>query len=106
MLGAEAMQPSIFVVGTQRSGTTLLCRMLSAHPNIFVKNEIPNPCAMFAWGASAADVVRQISDSVRESLAGRPLEELLTVEGKTRWGLKDPGLTYCLPKVFECFPAA
>jgi hypothetical protein len=96
----------IFVVGTQRSGTTLLCRMLSAHPNIFVKNEIVNPCAIFGPGATAAEVVRQISDSVRDSPAGRPLEEFLAVEGKTRWGLKDPGLTYCLPGVLECFPSA
>ena len=36
----------------------------------------------------------------------RPLEEFLAVEGKTRWGLKDPRLTYCLPRVLECFPAA
>jgi hypothetical protein len=96
----------IFVVGTQRSGTTLLCQMLSAHPNIFVKNEIPNACATFAPGASAAEVVRQISDSIRVSPAGRPLEEFLAINGKTRWGLKDPGLTYCLPRAFECFPAA
>jgi hypothetical protein len=80
--------------------------MLSAHPNIFVKNEILNPCTTFTPGASPTDVVRQISDSVRDSPAGLPLEEFLAVEGKTRWGLKDPGLTYCLPSVFECFPAA
>jgi hypothetical protein len=96
----------IFVVGTQRSGTTLLCRMLSAHPNIFVKNEMSDLFAAFAPGASAADVVRRVSESVRETPAALPLEELLAVEGKTRWGLKDPRLTYCLPRVLECFPAA
>ena len=39
-LNAYSPYPNIILLGTQRSGTTLLTRMLSAHSAIFIQNEI------------------------------------------------------------------
>ena len=38
LVDKESSDIFLLVFGTQRSGTTLLCRMLSAHPELFIQN--------------------------------------------------------------------
>ena len=82
----------IFVVGTQRSGTTLLCRMLSAHPSLFIQNEL-DVRKIFDGEANRHRILERLL-SLLELEQGRSLSRLLGDSGKTRWGLKDPELTY------------
>jgi len=58
------MHSPLFLIGTQRSGTTLLCRMLSAHKDIYIKNEV-HMRTVFAAGASRFDIEKSISDSIK-----------------------------------------
>ena len=92
-----------FVVGTQRSGTTLLCRMLSAHPNLFTINEIGGIQQILPSvknGSEAYDII----DRHFESKKHAKIQEVLNREGKVRWGLKEPALTYCLEEIKSYFP--
>ncbi len=99
------MKPPIFIAGTMRSGTTLLCRMVTAHPQIFVKNEIGAAAEVFEGDSSAEDVRRTLDDAMKEVL-GEDLDELLQKTGKSRWGIKDPVFTYHLPNLLRVYPDA
>lgn len=99
---AESQAP-IFVVGTQRSGTTLLCRMLSAHPNLFVLNEMNEACENITMERETSDVVASI-DAEFKLKTQFGIREYLEKQGKRRWGLKHPALTYCLDALKEHFP--
>lgn len=94
----------LFLVGTQRSGTTLLCRMLTAHRDIFIKNELPVR-SVFKPGFSKADIRANISRHI-EKRYGQNLDELMRAEGKSVWGLKDPELTYYLGELRVFLPEA
>ena len=83
------MLPPLFIMGTQRSGTTLLTRILSAHPDIFIQNELDLP-KVFADSTSNSSVIKGIRDQVFIE-TGKKLEDL--VNDQTVWGLKDPQLT-------------
>ncbi|MBU3017179.1 sulfotransferase [Paraglaciecola agarilytica] len=98
------LSPPLFVLGTQRSGTTLLTRMLSAHKDLFVQNEIgveevfKSPISM-----------ESILDGIDRQVHGRfsqHLNELLEQEEKTHWGIKDPELTYYLTPLEHFIPAS
>jgi hypothetical protein len=89
------MKPPIFIIGTARSGTTLLCRMLSAHPNLYIKNEIPGVQHIFKRNAAEDEIILHINQAMN-SFYGFSPEAFLLRENKQRWGLKDPELTYCL----------
>ncbi len=99
------MQPSIFVVGTQRSGTTLLCRMLTAHPNIFIKNELSDPYRIFSVNKSKQEVIHDIEIEIQNAYHEN-LESFLKRIDKKVCGLKDPKLTYCLDDLSNHFPDA
>ncbi len=99
------MRPSIFIVGTQRSGTTLLCRMLTAHPNIFIKNEFSDPYRIFSGNKSKQDILNDIDIEIQNAYHER-LENFLKRIDKKLWGLKDPKLTYCLDDLVNHFPDA
>jgi hypothetical protein len=99
------MKSPIFIIGTQRSGTTLLCRMLTAHPNVFIKNELPDACSIFAEQLSKERVLCGIDAAIQESYHA-DLKTFLEKIGKTRWGVKDPRLTYCLKSLTYHFPDA
>jgi hypothetical protein len=99
------MKPPIFIVGTQRSGTTLLCRMLTAHPNIFIKNELPDIHSIFSTEKSREQIVAEI-DAVMQKTYNLGLENFLRKTGKKRWGVKDPGLIYCINCLDRHFPDA
>jgi sulfotransferase family protein len=104
-LGKEMMQPSIFIVGTQRSGTTLLCRMLTAHPNIFIKNEFSDPCRIFSGNKSKHEIINDIDVEIQNAYHEN-LKSFLKRIDKKIWGLKDPKLTYCLDDLANHFPNA
>lgn len=91
------MKPSLFIIGTARSGTTLLSRMLSAHPDLFIKNEIPGVRRIFNDRASEIEILSAFNQEMIK-FYGCNLATFLQREKKKRWGLKDPELTYC----FEC----
>src|SRR5262245_1875577 len=99
------MESPIFIVGTQRSGTTLLCRMLTAHPSIFIKNEISDALETFSETSSKEKVLARINADL-ERTYGSQLEGFLQSAHKTRWGLKEPLLTYRLDSLARNFPDA
>ena len=99
------MQPSIFVVGTQRSGTTLLCRMLTAHPNIFIKNEFSDSYRIFSGNKSKQEIMDDIDIEI-QNIYRENLKFFLKRIDKKVWGLKDPKLTYCLYDLSKHFPNA
>jgi len=50
------MKAPIFIMGTQRAGTTLLTRIMSAHPQMFVQNELDLP-EIFGHQRSKAELI-------------------------------------------------
>lgn len=98
------MHSPLFLIGTQRSGTTLLGRMLSAHSAIFIKNELPVR-KVFEPGAGRERIQANIDHFVRERF-GKGIDELLAAEGKSVWGLKDPELTRYLDDLQQFLPEA
>jgi hypothetical protein len=97
------MKPPVFITGTQRGGTTLLCRILTVHPHLFIRNEIPGVRKIFSQGRTRSQIIADI-DLAMEASLGANLDDFLKQHGKNRWGLKDPELTQCLPTLIEEFP--
>lgn len=98
------MHSPIFLIGTQRSGTTLLGKMLSAHKDLYIHNEVSIP-RVFKPGASREQIQAEIDRCVYER-HGQSIPELLESEGKSVWGLKDPQLTEHLPALKQFLPEA
>ena len=115
------MQNPIFVFGVQRSGTTLLCTMLSRHPELYITNELPwNTYDYRAGKGTQAALVSYLNSypkfaGLTEILADpthynawdlleKALEERMRFQKKTRWGIKDPRLTDYLPLFVERYP--
>jgi hypothetical protein len=97
------MHSPVFLIGTQRSGTTLLCRMLTAHPDVFIKNELPVR-AVFTHGASREEIESNISKFIAKQHGD--IQGLLKAHGKKIWGLKDPELTRYLEPLKQFLPEA
>ena len=58
------MYSSLFMIGTQLSGNTLITRMLSAHPKLFIHNEMGD------WGVfdkpySSTELYERIAEKLR-----------------------------------------
>ena len=86
----ELNYPNVILLGTQRSGTTLLTRMLSAHSQLFIQNEIS---VQHVFTQSEPDeIVKRCNEQI-EKRHGVTISELLKNESKTLWGFKDPQLT-------------
>ncbi|MCF2947747.1 sulfotransferase [Paraglaciecola aquimarina] len=89
----------IFLLGTQRSGTTLLTRILSTHPKLYIQNELPME-GMFDGEITQeimlARIVNKISSMHKVELPMEDSSELI-------WGWKDPLLTYKLEELSNCF---
>jgi hypothetical protein len=90
----------LFLLGTQRSGTTLLTRILSSHPRLYIQNELP----MAHLFDSPLDkdiflhrIVAKIFEIHKVSL---PIE----IGKEPIWGWKEPLLTYELDALERCFP--
>jgi hypothetical protein len=81
----------IFILGTQRSGTTLLTRMLSAHPNMFIQNEV-HLDKIFTPDRTDIKILQAIKDEIY-ARNGFTLEEVAQARELKAWGFKDPQLT-------------
>lgn len=87
------MHSPLFIIGTQRSGTTLLTRMLSAHPNIFIQNEMGD------WGVfNKPYVPKELHRRITNKFYSHGVDLKGLEEQKVHWGWKDPMLT---PYIFE-----
>ena len=110
----------IFVVGTQRSGTTLLCAMLNRHADLYVKNELPWEAYDYLnerqpdqseflkimeghFGQEHVAALQNSSETVLKQMEA-VLCSCATQKQKRQWGVKDPRLTEFLTKFVEGFP--
>jgi hypothetical protein len=108
----------VFIVGSPRSGTSLMCRMIDGHPNIFVPqwetglfvrfDEILNgqlewvlKKAKDAFPFERTDIVGWMREST-ESLFTRFAEKC----GKWRWAEKTPSHIFHIELMHEMFPKA
>lgn len=98
------MHSPIFLIGTQRAGTTLLGKMLSAHRDLYIHNEVPMG-RVFKPGATREQIFHEIDQCVLRR-HGQTIEYLLKSEGKSVWGLKDPQLTEHLSALKQFLPEA
>lgn len=85
----------IFLLGTQRSGTTLLSRMLSAHSKLFVQNEIHLDRV---FNKNVTDPIDAMVQEVTERNSFT-LDEILSTKDITYWGVKDPQFTEHLDSI-------
>jgi hypothetical protein len=123
----------IIVVGTGRSGTTLLRRMLCAHPRIYVTHEPSFYVWESLWGRrgprdrtyldyyfassnyrwlrlAPARVLRDLPDPLPPARIGEAyaavMREKAAQYGRVRYGEKTPSHAFHLPRLFEDFPDA
>ena len=116
MAAAAASGPAIvrpiFVIGSPRSGTTLLRLILDSHPRISCGEETHflrdleavvgrNWDLVATYGLSREWWIEHIRGLYEAFQA-----EVLTRSGKTRWAEKDPTYTLHLPFIEELFPTA
>jgi len=114
----------IFVVGTGRSGTTLLRFMLSAHPRIYITHE----ASFYLWemqaprGSGASGILEYYKQTFSFRWLGldpkivdgaRPADAYTAVMrekaaqfGRPRFGDKTPGHAGKLQRIFEDYPDA
>lgn len=130
---SELAEKPIFVVGSPRSGTTLLRFMLSSHPRIHIPSEtgfVPSlrqnagtdlsPSEMLAilkrigclnreW-ARIVDDVPAFYESLPEPRLDHVLDALYRIRcepfGAARWGDKTPNYVLHIPTLAEIFPTA
>jgi hypothetical protein len=96
------MTNPVFILGTQRSGTTLLTRILSAHPSIFIQNELDLP-KIFQRANNKNEVIKNIKKQLFIE-TGKTLDQHLEGKQEPLWGLKDPQLTEYIPQLREFIP--
>ena len=102
----------IFVIGSPRSGTTLLRLILDSHPRISCGEETHFLRDLEAIVGRNWELVATYGldrewwlDHIR-SLYDQFQAEVLTRSGKSRWAEKDPTYTLHLPFIEELFPDA
>ncbi len=105
-------EPPIFVIGSPRSGTTLLRLMLDSHPRISCGEETHFLRDLEAivgrdWELLATyGLDRQWWLARIRALYGEFQAEVLARSGKVRWAEKDPTYTLHLGFIEELFPHA
>ena len=120
-----------FIVGSARSGTTLLRDLLRSHSRLFVGTEarfIPFLHALHGSPQNDREAIRlgtAILDTIGHSevwttltpddfahfrsfraAASLPFERAAAAAGKARWGDKSPRYVEHIPQILEIFPAA
>jgi hypothetical protein len=104
--------PPIFVIGSPRSGTTLLRLILDSHPRISCGEETHFLRDLEAivgrnWGlVQTYGLEREWWLNRIRTLYADFQTEVLARSGKTRWAEKDPTYTLHLPFIEELFPDA
>ena len=121
--GALRSAKPLFLIGAPRSGTTVLMRMLNAHPKILLTNEtavflqLDSMIQNSRRGAGAGILYgkayhRLWADNLREQsgqLIERYYEQIATRENKATlkyWGEKHPHLSACLPFLSDLYANA
>lgn len=80
----------VFIFGTQRSGTTLLARILTAHPNIHIQNEL-ELSKVFNKQLDVDELIKKIKIQIKTE-GGVDIDDALSKQIKI-WGVKDPLFT-------------
>jgi hypothetical protein len=128
----DPAQAPIFIVGTGRSGTTLLRFMLSAHPRIYITHEAsfylwerlfprraPRRAFLeyyfqtmnYRWLRLDPRLVTEgLPDPLPRERIGEAYANLMRAKaaqyGRVRFGDKTPSHAECLKRIFEDFPGA
>lgn len=110
-----------FVVGTQRSGTTLLYQILNNHADLFCVNECHSLYPYFASDTPDPKGLREVlqwrcklDSGFWDNSVTNSAKEMVTAafttaakeNGALRWGIKDPQMTYFLDSLHSTFPEA
>ena len=107
----------IFVVGSMRSGSTLLRLILDAHPRISISEETGFMGALTAtkqiphwfrgkdWYTRIGWSEQEVDDRLREFYAGM-FERYAGSQGKPRWGEKTPFHSQHMAEMATVFPGA
>lgn len=116
-LGGPSDRP-VFVVGSPRSGTTLMCQMIDAHPRIFAPywetglfvrfaDMMTNHLAwIFKEHRASFPLKRQeVVDWIRESVQAL-FARFAAACGKSRWAEKTPAHVFHVDLIHEVFPDA
>jgi LPS sulfotransferase NodH len=98
----KSMKAPIFIMGTQRAGTTLLTRIMSAHPQMFVQNELELP-EIFGHQRSKAELISAMEKRIFIE-EGLVLKDILASQPDMLWGLKDPQLTEYIDELRAFLP--
>ncbi|MEZ4320555.1 MAG: sulfotransferase [Myxococcota bacterium] len=126
-MAVDPERAPIFVVGTGRSGTTLLRMMLCAHPRIHLTHE----ASFYLWEARRTEALRDYlrryldglsfrwlgldpapmladlsADSPHRDFYAALMRTAASAHGKPRFGDKTPGHSDKLGRIFEDFPDA
>lgn len=111
------MKPPIFVVGTMRSGSTLLRLILDSHPHISIGEEtgfmgavaatkaIPNWRYGREWYGRLGWSEAELDDRLQAFYSGM-FERHATSLGKQRWGDKTPLHSWHMEEMARLFPEA
>jgi Sulfotransferase family len=107
----ELRDPPIFVIGCQRSGTSLVRRILDSHSHIACPPES-------GFILQLAEMLRERRSMTGLESMGFPRDEVLTAlrsfissffvsyaaaQGKSRWADKTPAYVDCLPELWDIF---